>query len=152
MFLTSFRPRSLKKTLSIFTKISDPGYAKKFKNHKNSQKIYFAWNNLKCITFSQQHHLRCFGQVSGKYLSKKNLVNSHKNLWPQVCKKIQKIMKKRKKLFFPRNNLKYLSLRQQHHLRCFGQVSDQNLSKKTWSIFTKISGPGYAKKFKKSWK
>ena len=24
--------------------------------------------------------------------------------------------------------------------------------KRTWSIFTKISDPGYAKKFKKSWK
>ena len=72
---------------------------KKFKKSWKSKKFFFPWNNLKYLSLGQQHHLRCFGQVSGQDLSKKNLVNFHKNLWPRICKKIQKIMKIEKILF-----------------------------------------------------
>ena len=63
------------------------------------EKKFFPRNNLKYLRLRQQHHLRCFGQVSGKDLAKKNLVNFYKNLWPQICKKIQKIMKIEKIIF-----------------------------------------------------
>ena len=54
-------------------------------------------------------------------------------------KKIQKIMKVSKKILFPRNNLKYLSLRQQHHLRCFGQVFRPRSLKKELGQFSQKS-------------
>ena len=85
-------------------------------------------------------------------LSKKNLVNFHKNLWPRICKKIQKIHENRKNSFFLKKNSKYLSLIQQHHLRCFRQVSGQNLSKKNLVNFHKQSlTPDMEKNSKKSW-
>ena len=65
---------------------------KNSQNKENRKKI-FPRNNLKYLSLRQQHHLRCFRQVSGQDLSKKNLVNFHKNLWPWICKKIQKIKK-----------------------------------------------------------
>ena len=64
------------------------------------EKFFIAWNNFKYPNLRQQQHFRCFWQVSGQDLSKKNLVNFHKNLWPRICKKIQKIMKIEKKSFF----------------------------------------------------
>ena len=64
------------------------------------EKILFPQNNLKYVSLRQQHHLRCFRQVSGQDLSKKNLVNFHKNLWPQVCKKNSKNQENRKNSFF----------------------------------------------------
>ena len=63
------------------------------------EKKFFPRNNLKYLSLRQQQHLRCFGQVSGQDLSKNNLVNFQKNLWPRLCKKIQKIMKIEKILF-----------------------------------------------------
>ena len=90
---------SQKRSWSIFTKISDPGYAKKFKKSSKIEKFFIARNNFKYLSLRQQHHLRCFWQVSGQDLSRKNLVNFHKNLWPRLCKKIQKIMKIEKILF-----------------------------------------------------
>ena len=72
---------------------------KNLKNHINRKKIFFPQNNLKYLSLRQQHHLRCFRQVSGQVLSKNNLVNFHKNLWPRICKKIQKIMKIEKIIF-----------------------------------------------------
>ena len=72
---------------------------KNSKNHENRKNFFFPGNNLKYLSLRQQHHLKCFGQVSGQDLSKKNLVNFHKNLWPRICKKIQKIMKIEKIIF-----------------------------------------------------
>ena len=72
---------------------------KKIQKIMKVEKKFFPRNNLKYLSLRQQHHFRCFGQVSGQDLSKKNLVNCHKNLWPQICKKIQKIMKIEKILF-----------------------------------------------------
>ena len=73
---------------------------KNSKNHENRKKFFFPQNNLKYLSLRQQHHLRCFRQVSGQDLSKNNLVNFHKNLWPRIRKKIQKIMKIEKNSFF----------------------------------------------------
>ena len=72
---------------------------KKLKKSWKSKKKFFPQNNLKYLSLRQQHHLRCFWHVSGQGLSKKNLVNFHKNLWPRICKKIQKIMKIEKIIF-----------------------------------------------------
>ena len=73
---------------------------KNSKNHENRKKFFFPQNNLKYLSLRQQHHLRCFRQVSGQDLSKNNSVNFHKNLWPRIRKKIQKIMKIEKNSFF----------------------------------------------------
>ena len=78
---------------------------KKFKKSWKSKKLFFPRNNLKYLSWRQQHHLRCFGQVSGQDLTKKNLVNFHKILWPRICKKIQKI-KKIEKILFSSKGLK----------------------------------------------
>ena len=73
---------------------------KKLKKSSKIEKFFIARNTFKYLSLRQQHHLRCFGHVSGQGLSKKNLVNFHKNLWPRICKKIQKNIKNRKKIFF----------------------------------------------------
>ena len=81
---------------------------KNSKNHENRKKIFFPRNNLKYLSLRQQHHLRCFGQVSGQDLSKNELGQfSQKSLTPDMQKKIQKIMKIEKKCFHQKN-LKYL--------------------------------------------
>ena len=72
---------------------------KKLKKSSKIEKFFIARNTFKYLSLRQQHHLRCFGHVSGQGLSKKNLVNFHKDLWPRICKKIQKIMKIEKKNF-----------------------------------------------------
>ena len=54
-------------------------------------------------------------------------------------KNFKKWHENRKNFFFARNNLKYLSLRQQHHLRCFGQVSGPRSLKKELGQFSQKS-------------
>ena len=54
-----------------------------------------------------------------------------------------------KKKFFPRNNLKRLKIRSQHHLCSPRKISGPYLSKKKLVIFQEICDPGYAKKVKK---
>ena len=57
----------------------------------------------------------------------------------------------RKNLFFFETTLKVLVYVQQHYLRCFWTNSrPRSLKKEIGQFFTKISDPGYAKKFKKS--
>ena len=55
-----------------------------------------------------------------------------------------------KKIFFPRNNLKRLKIRSQHHLCSPRKISGPYLSKKKLVIFQEICDPGYAKKEKKT--
>ena len=65
---------------------------------------------------------------------------------------MQKMSKKasfQKKIFFPRNNLKRLKIRSQHHLCSPWKFSSPYLSKKKLVIFQEICDPGYAKKVKK---
>ena len=59
-------------------------------------------------------------------------------------------MKVDKKLCFRSKQLKNLYLGQQHYLIVLDKFQAKISQKRTWSIFTKISDPGYAKKFKKS--
>ena len=55
----------------------------------------------------------------------------------------------KKNFFFPRNNLKRLKIRSQHHLCSPQQISGRYFSKKELAIFQEIFDPGYAKKSKK---
>ena len=66
---------------------------------------------------------------------------------------MQKSQKKqvfKKKIFFPRNNLKRLKIRSQHHLCSPRKIVGPYLSKKKLVIFQEICDPGYAKKSKKA--
>ena len=118
-------------------------------NRSSFKKIFFARNNLKTLVYRSATP---FVDVLDKFqdLSKKNLVNFTKISDPGYAKKIQKIIKNSKKFFFARNNLKYLSLRSATPFEMFlDKFQAKVLSKRNWSFFTKISDPGYAKKFKK---
>ena len=53
-----------------------------------------------------------------------------------------------KKIFFPRNNLKRLKIRSQHHLCSARQISGRYLSKKKLVIFKKYVTPDMQKKSK----
>ena len=153
MFWTNFRPRSLKKELGQFSQKSlTPDMQKKFKKSSKIEKFFIARNTFKYLSLRQQHHLRCFGHVSGQGLSKKNLVNFHKNLWPQVCKNNSKNYENRKKFFFLETTLNTLVYVSNPIWDVLDKFQAKILPKITLSIFTKISDTGYAKKFKKSWK
>ena len=80
---------------------------------------------------------------------KKVVSHFSRNLWPPICKKSQKKQIFKKKIFFPRNNLKRLKIRSQHHLCSPRKMSGPYLSKKKLVIFQEICDPGYAKKVKK---
>ena len=80
---------------------------------------------------------------------KKVVSHFSRNLWPWICKKSQKKKIFKKKIFFPRNNLKRLKIRSQHHLCSPRKISGPYLSKKKLVIFQEICDPGYAKKVKK---
>ena len=54
----------------------------------------------------------------------------------------------KKKFFFPRNNLKRLKTRSQHHLFSPRKIAGPYLSKKKVVIFQEICDPSYAKKSK----
>ena len=54
-----------------------------------------------------------------------------------------------KKICFPRNNLKRLKIRSQHHLCSPRKISGRYRSKMKLVIFQEICDPGYAKKVKK---
>ena len=65
---------------------------------------------------------------------------------------MQKKLKKPSKIekfFIARNTFKYLSLRQQHHLRCFGHVSGQALKKELGQLSQKSLTPDMQKNSKK---
>ena len=80
---------------------------------------------------------------------KKVVSHFSRNLWPRICKKSEKKQIFKKKNFFPRNNLKRLKIRSQHHLCSPRKISGPYLSKKKLVIFQEICDPGYAKKVKK---
>ena len=79
---------------------------------------------------------------------KKEVGHFSRNLWPRICKKSQKKQVFKKKFFFPRNNLKRLKIRSQHHLCSPRKIAGLYLSKKKLVIFQEICDPGYAKKSK----
>ena len=79
---------------------------------------------------------------------KKEVGHFSRNLWPRICKKSQKKQVFKKKIFFPRNNLKRLRIRSQHHLCSPRKIAGPYLSKKKLVIFQEICDPGYAKKSK----
>ena len=145
----NFRPVSLKKVVSHFSRNLWPRICKKSQKISNFWKIFFARKNLKCLKICSQHHLCSPRQISGRYFSKKKLVIFQEICDPRICKKSQKKQIFKKKIFFPRNNLKRFKIRSQHHLCSPRKISDPYLSKKKLVIFQEICDPGYAKKVKK---
>ena len=118
-----------KKKLVIFQEICDPGYAKKVKKFQIFEKIFFARIDLKHLKIRSQHHLCSPRQISGLYLSKKYLVIFQEICDPGYAKKAKKPATL-EKFFFPRNDLKHLKIRSQHHLCSPRQISGRYLSKK----------------------
>ena len=146
---TNFRPVSLKKVVSHFSRNLWPRICKKSKKTLLPSKIFFfARNDLKRLKIRLQHHLCSPRQISGSVSLKKDVGHFSRNLWPRICKKSQKIQFL-KKFFFARNNLKCLKICSQHHLCSPRQISGRYLSKKKLVIFQEICDPGYAKKVKK---
>ena len=70
-----------------------------------------------------------------------------KSVTPDMQKKSKKQVFK-KKFLFPRNNLKRLKIRSQHHLFSPRKIAGPYLSKKKLVIFQEICDPSYAKKSK----
>ena len=136
-------------SLMIFQKIHGPLICKKCQKIANLQKkFFFARNDLKSLKTRSQHHLCSPRQILGRYLSKKKLVIFQEICDPGYAKKVKKLANF-EKIFFPRNDLKRLKIRSQHHLCSPRQISGRNLSKKKLVILQEISDLGYAKKVKK---
>ena len=138
---------SQKRRWSFFEKSVTPDMQKKSKNFQFLKKFLFPRNNLKHLNIRSQHHLCSARQISGRYLSKKKLVIFKKSVTPDMQKKSKKANFK-KKIFFPRNNLKHLKIRSQHHLCSARQISGRYLSKKKLVIFKKSVTPDMQKKSK----
>ena len=138
---------SQKRRWSFFKKSVTPDMQKKSKNFKFLEKNFFARNNLKCLKICSQHHLCSPREISGRYLSKKKLLIFQEICDPGYAKKVKKASFL-KKFFFPRNNLKRLKTRSQHHLFSPRKIAGPYLSKKKVVIFQEICDPSYAKKSK----
>ena len=121
-FPMNFRPVTLKKELSDFSKIPWPRICKKTQKMRNLYKIFLARNNLKSFEIRPQHHCWSFWWISSWYFSKKNLVIFQKFHDPGYAK----ILKKWEiytKFFLARNNLKSFEIRPQHHWWSFWWIS-----------------------------
>ena len=146
---TNFRPVSLKKGVSHFSRNLWTRICKKRKkNWEPSKNFFFTQNDLKRLKIRSQHHLSRPRQISGRYLSKKKLVIFQEICDPGYAKKVKKLATL-ENFYFARNDLKRLKIRSQHHLCSPGQISGRYLSKKKLVIFQEICDPGYAKKVKK---
>ena len=142
----NFRPVTLIKEFSDFSKNPWPRICKKTQKMRNLYRFFLAQNNLKGFKICPHYHLWSFRWISGPKLSKKNLVIFQKNHDPGYAKKLKKweIFTD----FFGRNNLKSFKIRPQHHLWSFRWISGPQLSKKNLVIFQKFHDPGHAKKLK----
>ena len=145
---TNFRPVSLKKVVSHFSRNLWPRICKKVKKLATLEKNFFARNNLKRLKIRSQHHLCSPRQISGRYLSKKKLVIFQEICDPGYAKKVKKFPIF-EKICFRSTNLKRLKFRSQHHSCSPRQISGRYFSKKWLVIFEEICDPGYAKKAKK---
>ena len=73
---------------------------KKSKNWQLSKKFFFVWNDLKRLEIRLQHHLCSPRQISGRYLSKKEVGHFSRNLCPGYAINFKKIVNVPKN-FFP---------------------------------------------------
>ena len=132
-----------------FIKSMAPRYAKNVKKLPIFKKEFF---RLKQPKTPWNLFVTPFVQSTANFrpvFLKKVVSHFSRNLWPQICRKSQKISNFWKKFFFARNNLKCLKFFLQHHLCTPRQISGRYLSKKKLVIFQEICDPGYAKKVKK---
>ena len=146
--MKNFRPVFCKKVVSHFSRNLWPRICKKSQKIGNLGKFFFARNELKHLKIRSQHHLCSPRQISGRYLSKKELVIFQEICDPDMQKKSKNWLPS-KKFFFARNDLKRLKILSQHHLCSPRKFSGPYLSKKKLVIFQEICDPGYAKKVKK---
>ena len=143
---TNFRPVSLKKVVSHFSRNLWPRICKKTGYlRKNFFSLETTQNALKFVrnTICAVHDKFPVG-IS----QKRRWSFFKKSVTPDMQKK-SKNFKFLKKFFFARNNLKRLKIRSQYHLCSPRQISGRYLSKKKLVIFQEICDPGYAKKVTK---
>ena len=81
---------SQKRRWSFFKKSVTPDMQKKSKNFQFSKKKFFARNDPKRLKIRLQHHLCSPRQISGRYLSKKNLFIFQEICDPGYAKKVKK--------------------------------------------------------------
>ena len=82
---------SQKRSWSFFKKSVTPDMQQSHKNREFSRKKkFFARKNLKRLKIFSQHHLCSPRQISGRYLSKKKLVNFQEICDPGYAKKVRK--------------------------------------------------------------
>ena len=109
---------------------------KKSKNWKFLEKIFFARNNLNALKFVRNTICAVHDKFQAGISQERSWSFFKKSVTPDMQKKSKKV-NFQKKIFFPRNNLKRLKIRSQHHLCSARQISGRYLSKKKLVIFKK---------------
>ena len=146
---TNFRPVSLKKVVSHFSRICDPRICKKSQKISNFWKNFFSLETtLNALKFVRNTICAVHDKFQAGISQKRSWSFFKKSVTPDMQKK-SKNFQFSKKIFFARNDPKRLKIRLQHHLCSPRQISGRYLSKKNLVIFQKICDPGYAKKVKK---
>ena len=144
---TNFRPVSLKKEVGHFQEICDPGYAKKSKIANFQKKFFSLKTTQNALKFVRNTICAVHDKFPVGIYQKRSCSFFKKSVTPDMQKKSKKQVFK-KKFFFPRNNLKRLKTRSQHHLFSPRKIAGPYLSKKKVVIFQEICDPSYAKKSK----
>ena len=142
---TNFRPVSLKKVVSHFSRNLWPRICKKSqKTGYLRKKIFSLETTQNALKFVRNTICAVHDKFPVGISQKRRWSFFKKSVTPDMPKK-SKNFKFLKKNFFARNNLKCLKICSQHHLCSPRQISGRYFSKKNLVIFQEICDPGYAK-------
>ena len=106
---------SQKRRWSFFKKSVTPDMQKKSKISNFWKNFFSLETTLNALKFVRNTICAVHDKFQAG-ISQKEVGHFSRNLWPRICKKSQKKQVFKKKFFFPRNNLKRLKIRSQHHL------------------------------------
>ena len=144
----NFRPVSLEKEVGHFSRNLRPWICKRSKKIENFQKKFFSLETtLNALKFVRNTICAVHDKFQAGISQKRSWSFFKKSVTPDMQKKSKKV-NFQKKIFFPRNNLKRLKIRSQHHLCSARQISGRYLSKKKLVIIKKYVTPDMQKKSK----